>query len=155
MTRRRQTFSSRYAVRGATLIELIAFIVIAGIVATAMVQAFSGTMRGLHLGKEITQGVQLAQQRMDVILGQRKRLGYAGFTLATYDPCLLAIPPFPASQACAASAGYTVTSAPAAPGFAADACGVGTGTTCRVITVTVTGPRGSTVATVTRQVWSY
>ncbi len=141
--------------RGVTLVELIMFMVIVGVVAAAMVQAFSGTMRGSHLGKDLTQATQLAQQRMEVILGQRKRLGYAGFTVANYDPCLLAIVPFPASQACATTASFAVTSAPTAPGFAADACGVGTGTNCRLVTVTVTGPQGDTLTILTAQVWNY
>src|SRR5687768_12406091 len=60
--------------RGVTLIELIAFIVIASVVATAMLHVFSSTMRGSYFGKEMTQGAQLAQQRMEVIYGQRKTL---------------------------------------------------------------------------------
>lgn len=138
---------------GVTLIELMVFIVVAGIVAVAMVQAFSGTMRGSYYGKELTQATQLAQQRMEFILGQRRALGYANFSATTYDPCALAIAPWPATQTCSAAGSYTVSSASSS--FAADACGAGTGTNCRLINVVVTGPYGDTLTQVTTQVWSY
>jgi Tfp pilus assembly protein PilE len=135
--------------RGVTLVELIAFIVIAGVVATAMFQAFSGTMRGSHLGKEMTQATQHAQQRMEVILGQRKRLGYTAFIGGDYDPCdpppLAA--PWDTNQACISTTGYQVASALSAP----DACGTG----CSEITISVTGPQGDVLARLTDQVWNY
>lgn len=139
-----------------TMIELVAFIAVASIVAVAMVKAFSLTMRGSVYGKELTQGTQLAQQRMEVILGQRKRLTYANFTAANYDPCQLGLwagPP----QACSTStyasgASYGVTSTGS---FAVDTCGAGTGTNCRLITVTVTSPFGDVLTRLTAQVWNY
>jgi hypothetical protein len=125
------------------------FIIIIGFVAVSMVQAFSGTMRGSHYGKQLTQGAQVAQQRLEVILGRRKTLGYTGFTVANYDPC----PPVGAwaGQLCQ-SGSYTVTTAAS---FAANVCGAGTGTDCRQITVTVTGPNGDVVTRLTQQVWNY
>jgi type II secretory pathway pseudopilin PulG len=141
-----------------TLVELIVFIVIAGVVATALVAAFGGSTRGSHYGKELTQATHLAQQRIDVILGQRKRFGYAGFTAGNYDPCQLGIAPFPASQACQTTVvpagSYVVSSATSS--FAANACGAGTGTNCRLIVVTVTSPTdGSLLARLTAQVWNF
>lgn len=135
--------------KGVTLVELIAFIAIAGIVAAAMFQTFSGTMRGSHLGKEMTQATQLAQQRMEVILGQRKTLGYTAFIAsADYDPCQSVAW---TTQLCSTSStpagNYTVSSTRSA----ADACGTG----CTEITVTVSGPGGGQLAQASAQVWNY
>lgn len=139
-----------------TLIELIAFIVIAGLVATALIQVFGGTMRGSHLGKEMTQATQLAQQRMEVIMGQRKRLGYHGFDASTFDPCDPVGAPAWGAQACQTTsypAGqFTITSTPT---FTSDACGAGTGTDCKLVTVTVTGPYGNQLSSLMYQVWGY
>ena len=130
---------------GVTLVELIAFIVIVAIVAVAMIQAFGGTMRGSHFGKEMTQATQLAQQRMEVILGQRKTLGYSGFDATTFDPCDGTGPVWGA-QACTSTPNYGVASQ-----FDNPACGAN----CRNITVAVTGPYGDTLATLAAQVWNY
>ena len=148
---------------GVTLVELIAFIVIVAIVAVALVQAFSGTMRGSHFGKEMTQATQLAQQRMEVILGQRKTLGYSSFIVGDYDPCQpppALVPPWSTSEACATTtygAGiFDVQSTLSA----ADACGTG----CTEVTVTVASPFGAVtgacagsdvLACLSAEVWNY
>ena len=83
--------------------------------------------------------MHLAQQRLEVIRGQRSRLGYAGFTAATYDPC----PPVGAwtAQACQTTTypggSYTITST-----FSDVACGAN----CKQVVVTVTEPDGATVS---------
>lgn len=135
--------------RGLTFIELIAFIVIAAVVATAMIQAFGGTLRGSHYGKELTQAAQLAQQRMEVILGQRKTLGYAAFvTSPNYDPCQSgAWMTAPCSTSSTPAGNYTVESTRSAP----DACGTG----CTEITVSVTGPYKDVLTQLAVQVWDY
>jgi type II secretory pathway pseudopilin PulG len=146
------------AVRGFTLVELIMFIVIMGVVAAAMVQAFSGTVRGSHTGKEMTQAIELAQQRMEVIAGQRKLLGYSGFNTSTYDPCDSVGLPAWTTQPCATTTyqagSFNVSSNPIS-NFASDACGAGTGTNCKEVTVTVTAPDGGTLARLTAQFWNY
>lgn len=134
--------------RGVTLVELIAFIVIVAVIATAMVQAFSSTMRGSHYGKELTQATQLAQQRMEIIIGRRKGMGYAAFLAsgANYDPCQSGL--WAGQELCATTSSYTVSST--AP--VADACGTG----CAEITVSVTSPTDGTLLTqLTYQVWDY
>ncbi len=149
---RHYPFADRRSIRGVTLIELISFIAIVGIVAVGMIQAFSGTMHGSYYGKEMTHGTQLAQERMEIILGQRKRLGYTAFVAGTYDPCTAPIAPWNANQACLASsyaAGNFIVSSLPAP--VADSCGTG----CSVITVTVTSPYGDTLSVLTSQVWNY
>lgn len=132
-------------VRGFTLVELVLFIVIVAVVAAAMFQAFMATMRGSHYGKELTQATQLAQQRMEIIMGERKRLGFAGITAATYDPC----PPVGAwaNQACPTTS-YTVTSTYNNPLPSCDP-------NCKEVTVTVTGPYGDVLTRLTFQMWNY
>lgn len=135
--------------RGFTLIEMIVFIVVAGIVGTTLIHAFGSTMRGSHLGKEMTQAAQLAQQRMEVIAGQRNRLGYANFNALNYDPCQLGL--WVGPQVCATTtygAGtFGVTSTPPV----ANSCGVG----CTEVSVTVTSPYGGILTVLTQQFWNY
>lgn len=154
--RRKRVSLAPRRLRGVTLVELVMFIAIAGIVAAAMVQAFSGTMRSAYYGKEITQATQIAQQRMEVILGQRKTLTYAGFDGNTFDPCdNVGAAPWGA-QACQtttyAAGQFAVTST---FNGANDACGAGTGTNCREVTVTVASPYGDVLSRLTQQVWDY
>lgn len=118
-------------VRGFTLIEIIIFIVITGILATGLAAVFSTTMRGAAAPGQLTQATQIAQERMELILGQRRAVGFAAFT----DPC-------PASPLCA----------PAPPGYAVNvviAPDWGGDINYRVITVTVTGPTGATLTALT------
>lgn len=139
--------------RGFTLIELIVFIVVVAIVGTALIHAFGSTMRGSHFGKQMTQATQLAQQRMEVIAGQRKRLGYTGFIAGDYDPCQPPPlpPPWDTAQVCSTTvygAGNfdVVSTAPVA-----DSCGAG----CTAVTVTVSSPYGGTLTVVTEQFWNF
>ena len=135
--------------KGVTLVELIAFVAIAGVVVAAMFQTFSGTMRGSHFGKEMTQATQLAQQRMEVILGQRKTLGYTAFIAsADYDPCQSVVW---TTQLCGTSTTPAGNYVVASTRSAADACGTG----CTEIAVTVTGPYGDQLARAATQVWNY
>ena len=125
-----------HPVRGFTLIELIAFIVIVAFVIVAMVQAFSGTSNGMATGKKLTAATQAAQQRMEVILAQMRNLrstvGYGGINATNYDPC----PPVGtwSNQACSSGSSIVASSA----NFSSDVCGAGTGTNCFQVTVTAT-----------------
>lgn len=130
--------------RGLTLVELIVFIVIAGIIAATLAMTFGGTLRGAEQGRNLALAVALAQERMELILGQRRRsdVGFATFT----DPCPTA------AQACAGLAGYSV-SASIANG--SDEC-TGTATPdCRKITVTVSAPNGAQAARLITRVMNY
>lgn len=154
MNRRRVPASAPQRPRGLTLIELIMFIVIAGVVAAAMVHAFAATARGSYQGKQITQATQLAQQRMEVILAQRQRpsIGFAGFDATNYDPCQLGLGSLPGSQACATTSypagDFVVQSSFNTPLPACDP-------SCKQVIVTVTGPFGDQLAQLTAQVWDY
>ncbi len=155
MTHRQQKYVPRWYTRGITLVELIAFIVIVSFVVVAMVQAFSGTMRGSATGKMYTDATQMAQQRMDVILGQvrylRTTVGYAGINATNYDPC----PPVGAWSNQACPPGFSNVSSSA--NFTSDICGAGTGTDCFQVTVSAKDANGymSSPLTLTYQVWNY
>lgn len=121
------------AVRGFTLIEIIIFIVITGILATGLAAVFSTTMRGAAMPGQLTQATQIAQERMELILGQRRAVGFAAFT----DPC-------PASPLCApAPPGYFFTPPPTI------VTGWNGNPNYKVITVTVTGPTNATLTALT------
>lgn len=77
--------------RGLTLIEIIAFIVIVGILVAGLMTGFSATLRGSGLPKQVTQALQLAQERMELIRARKDYVGFACFTNDVngprYDPC--------------------------------------------------------------------
>ena len=109
--------------RGFSLIELVIFIVIVSIMGVALLASFSVTTRSSPDAGQMTQATQLAQERIELILAQRRAAGFAAFV----DPCTFGTPP----SACTPPAGYTVTAA-IAPNWSGD-------TNYRVITVTVGG----------------
>ena len=115
-------------IQGFSLIELIIFIVVMGIAAV-------GILISLHLALENspniefnTQALQLAQGRIELILEQKKELGFASFS----DPCTLAVPP----AVCSIPTGYTVASSI-----------VASGADFKIITVSVTGQGHSQLTT--------
>jgi len=139
------------------LVELIVFIVITAVVVVGLVAGMSGAVRTAPVPKAMHQGLQLAQGRMELILAQRTRLDFAGFTSATFDPCA---PPGGAQEACLAPAAFTVV----APCFytGAGTCGFGAANTCqggdvnyKCVRVRVTGPQGITVAEFDAMVANY
>lgn len=74
---------------GVTLVELIAFIVIVGLLSTGLIAAFTSTMRSTPESGEITHALQMAQERMELILAYKKSKGFN----ALIDPCTLVSPP--------------------------------------------------------------
>ncbi len=92
---------SRANQSGVTLVELIAFIVIAALLSTGLIAAFTSAMRSTPKSGEITQALQIAQERMELILAYKKSKGFT----ALIDPCTLASPP----AQCTPPSGYTVT----------------------------------------------
>jgi Tfp pilus assembly protein PilE len=71
---------------GVTLIELIAFIVIMGISVVALLSMYRAVLPRGATPAQITQATQLAQERMELLLGQRDALGYS--TTVLTDPCV-------------------------------------------------------------------
>lgn len=76
---------------GVSLIELVVFIVIISIAAVALLSSYRGAMpREGVTAMQMTQAAQLAQERMELILGQRIIQGYSSNTL---DPCTVGVCP--------------------------------------------------------------
>jgi type II secretory pathway pseudopilin PulG len=121
---------TRFHTRGVTLVELIAFVVIVGVLVSGLIGGFSATMRGSGTPKQMTQALQYAQERMELIRAQKDRLGFSGFTAATFDPCLTGS----THPACTSIPGYTVTVSPL---DVTGAC-MGNDANYKCITVTVT-----------------
>lgn len=118
------------ACRGFSLIEAIIFIVVTGVMVAALAVAFGGTLRSSPQAGVLDRLAELTQQRMELILAQRRAAGFAAFA----DPCV----PGPGPAACTVPAGYTVTSS-IAGGWTDPA-------NFKVVTVAVTGG-SSTVST--------
>lgn len=118
--------------RGFTLVELIIFIVIVSIMGVALMSAFSTTTRGTPDAGQMTQATQLAQERMELVMAQRRAVAFAAFA----DPCV----PGPGPAACTPPAGYTVTAA-IAPNWNGD-------TNYKQVTVTVTGTSSATATAI-------
>ena len=71
------------AQRGVTLIELTAFILIVSICVMALLSMYRSVLPHGATPAEITQATQLAQERMEIVLGHRVAGGYSGLN----DPC--------------------------------------------------------------------
>ena len=95
---------SRANQAGVTLVELVAFIVIVALLATGLIAAFTLAMKDTPKSGEITHALQLAQERMELILAYKKSKGFT----ALIDPCTLAPPP----AQCTSPSGYSVSVPP-------------------------------------------
>ena len=129
---------------GFSLIELVVFITVIGILAAAISTAFSTALRQQGNTSDVaTSAVQLAQERMELILAQRRAQGFEAFTTTTFDPCTWAVPS--TQPVCTViPAGYTV-GATFTDNWSGD-------TNYKVVDVTVTGP---TQASLTALVANY
>jgi type II secretory pathway pseudopilin PulG len=86
---------------GVTLVELIVFIVVVALLATGLIAVFTSSMKATPPAGDVSQALQLAQERMELILAYKKSKGFA----AVIDPCTLASPP----MQCTSPAGFGVT----------------------------------------------
>ncbi len=115
---------------GFSLIELVIFIVIIGIVVSSVFLAFStSSQKSPFVNAQVTANL-LAGARMDIILGQRRLVGFTSFT----DPCVSSPP-----AVCTVPAGitgYTTTST-------ISTLTIGGDSNYKSINVTVTGPQNS------------
>lgn len=92
--------------RGFTLIEIVVFIIVLSLVAIMMMIGMNMSLKGSPDVTRETQAIILAQQRMEIIAGQRLNFGFPFFA----DPC--GAGPFP-DILCGEGAfanGYTVSS---------------------------------------------
>ena len=87
-----------FRARGFSLIELVIFIVIVSIMGVALLASFSVTTRSSPDAGQMTQATQLAQERMELVMAQRRAVAFAAFA----DTC-----PGPAA-ACTPPTGYNV-----------------------------------------------
>jgi hypothetical protein len=126
--------------RGVTLIELIAFIVIMGIASMTLLSMYRAVLPRGVTPAEISVATQLAQERMELILGQRAVVGYSPLV----DPCAAS-----AAAVCTAPAGYGVSSV-----IVGGWSGIPV-TTYREIGVTVLGPDGTQHARLSAVVANY
>ena len=123
----KQRFYGPRQADGFSLIEVIVFIVVLGVLAAGLVVAFSSPLRNSPEAGRLDLAAELAQQRMELILAQRRATGFAGFT----DPC-------PGPAICTPPTGYTVTSS-IVSGYGGDP------TNYKVVTVSVSGTAAITV----------
>lgn len=105
---------------GFSLIELIAFIVIVSLLVVALFTSLSTSGVRAPTAGQIDFAAEIAQERLELILAQRRLNGFASFV----DPC-------PGPTVCTPPAGYAV-SASIAGNWSGDA-------NYKVITVDVTG----------------
>ena len=97
MTARRATAR----IQGFTLVEMVIFIVIISVAAVALFQTFRQMLPRSPTPAQLAQATQLAQERMELILGRRSVTGYA----ALNDPCVGGTPP----AICTTTFGYVVS----------------------------------------------
>jgi Tfp pilus assembly protein PilV len=128
--------------RGVSLIELIAFIVIMGIAAVALLSMYRAVLPRGATPAEITLATQLAQERMELILGQRAARGYS--PVASLDPC-------PGPAICTPTTGYSVIVSGASPPVLwSDVSG-----NYRQVGVRVMGPDGNQLASLSAVIANY
>ncbi len=107
-----------------SLLEMIIFIVVLGVLLASIVAAMTSPLRNSPQAGGLDAAAELAQQRMELILGQRRVAGFAAFA----DPCS----PGPGPSICTPPAGYAVAST-IVTGFGGDP------TNYKTVTVNVTG----------------
>lgn len=129
--------------RGFTLIELIVTLVIVSVAAVALFTMFADVLPRSPTPAQVTQAEQLAQERMELILGQELLLGFGSTAL---DPC-------PGPAICTVTSGFTVTSS-GANALVAWPVDNDTGR-YRLITVTVNGPAGTQLSQLAALVANY
>ena len=117
-------------------------------------------MRGSGVPRQVTQALQLAQERMELIRARKDVVGFACFTGTRFDPCQAAVaagacPAMPASThpACsgATTFGYTVQP----PVLDETGTCMGGDTNYKCITVTVTDASGARLSELQAAVANY
>lgn len=136
--------------RGVTLIELIAFIVIMGISVIALLSMYRAVLPRGATPAQITLATQLAQERMELLLGQRDALGYS--TAALTDPCAGGTPPAICTSQYTPSGQYSIVVTGVNPpvqwsGFSVDSY--------RMLGVRVLGPDGNQLAGLSAVIGNY
>jgi Tfp pilus assembly protein PilV len=147
------TFSVRAAIaaqRGVSLIELIAFIVIMGIAVIALLSMYRAVLPRGVTPSEITLATQLAQERMELLLGQRIVDGYSTATFT--DPCVGGTPPAICTSQFTPSGLYSIIVTGINP--AVPFSGLSTNS-YRMFGVKVLGPDGNQLANLSAVIGNY
>jgi Tfp pilus assembly protein PilV len=144
--------SDREVQRGLTLIELIVFIVIVAISVTALLSMYRAVLPRGATPAQITLATQLAQERMELILGQRVASGYS--TSALTDPCAGGTPAAVCTAQYTSSGGlYSVIVTGVSPAITWSAT-LGAGT-ARMLGVQVLGPNQTQLANLSAVIANY
>ena len=138
------------AERGVTLIELIAFIVIMGISVTALLSMYRAVLPRGATPAQITLATQFAQERMELLLGQRVASGYS--TVVLTDPCVGGTPPAICTNQFTPSGLYSIVVTGVNPPV--QWSGIGTDS-YRMLGVKVLGPDGSQLANLSAVIANY
>ncbi len=138
------------AQRGLSLIELIAFIVIMGISVVALLSMYRAVLPRGATPAEITLATQLAQERMELLLGQRYASGYS--TTQLTDPCAGGTPPAICTDQFTPSGLYSIVVTGVNP--AVQWAGFST-SSYRMLGVQVIGPDGNQLANLSAVIGSY
>lgn len=129
---RKILFRNSPKMSGFTLIELIIFITVTSVLGTSMFIAINRALSGFVDTTNITVATELAQKRMELILGERYNMGFINF----FDPCNSEnVPPI-----CTSPPGFII-SASIDPFF------IGDDNNFKKINVTVTGQSKATLTT--------
>ena len=138
------------AQRGVTLIELIAFIVIMGIAVVALLSMYRAVMPRSTTPAQITLATQLAQERMELLLGQRAIYGYS--TTVLTDPCVGGPPPAICTNQYTPSGLYSIVVTGVNPPVP---WGAFSTNSYRILGVTVLGPGGGQLASLSALIGNY
>ena len=138
------------AQRGVTLIELIAFIVIMGISVTALLSMYRAVLPHGTTPAQITLATQLAQERMELLLGQRDANGYSTVVLA--DPCAGGTPPVICTDQFTPSGLYSIVVTGVNPALPWSAISTNS---YRMLGVRVLGPDGNQLANLSAVIANY
>ncbi len=138
------------AQRGVTLIELIAFIVIMGISVVALLSMYRAVLPHGATPAQITLATQLAQERMELLLGQRDASGYSTAVLS--DPCVGGTPPAICTNQFTPSGLYSVVVTGVNPPV--QWSGISTNS-YRMLGVKVLGPDGNQLANLSAVIANY
>jgi Tfp pilus assembly protein PilE len=136
--------------RGVTLIELIVFIVIMGISVIALLSMYRAVMPHGTTPAQLTLATQLAQERMELLLGQRTAFGYS--TAVLTDPCTGGTPPAICTNQFTPSGLYSIVVTGVNPPVAWGAYSVDS---YRTLGVKVLGPSGSQLANLSVLIGNY
>lgn len=117
---------------GLTLIEIILFIVVLGVAGVALLATLSAPLTGAGTQTEVVTAAQVAQARMEVVLGYKRKNGFPdnGLCDPNPDPC-------PGPSACETPAGWNASTSCEAWSVNGDTSGY------QVFVVTASGPDGA------------